>query len=110
MVKTATKRPPAADGKAAGAIPLASATRVFGIALATARARSKTLSPREKQLADLMAAGLPTAEIAERLGISPKTGDIHRANVKEKLGAETTAVVANMVNLVRLAERAGAAP
>lgn len=45
-------------------------------------------------------------DIATELEISPKTVDVHRANIKLKLNARTLAQVANTVNLARLAEEA----
>ncbi len=44
------------------------------------------LSPRECEVFDLIASGLPTASIARRLGLSPKTVETYRANIKTKLG------------------------
>ncbi len=38
-----------------------------------------------------MVSGLRNKDIAEQLGISPKTLDIHRANVMDKMEARTTA-------------------
>ena len=52
--------------------------------------------PRELQVLDLMVEGKPNRQIAQELGISPKTLDIHRANVMHKMKARTTA------DLVRL--------
>jgi len=55
-----------------------------------------------------MARGKRNRQIAERLGISPKTLDIHRANAMHKLEAETTAALANLVNLLKVADMATA--
>ena len=35
--------------------------------------------------------GLTSRQVAERLGVSPKTVENHRANIREKLGVHTTA-------------------
>ncbi len=56
-----------------------------------AHERIERLTAREVQVLDLMVTGKPNREIAEELGISPKTLDIHRANVMHKLAARTTA-------------------
>lgn len=40
---------------------------------------------REKEILRLIAAGLPTRSIAGELGLSPKTVDRHKENLKEKL-------------------------
>jgi DNA-binding CsgD family transcriptional regulator len=45
-----------------------------------------SLTPREKQTAERIAMGVPQAQIAKELGISPKTLDIFRGKVKKKLG------------------------
>jgi DNA-binding NarL/FixJ family response regulator len=46
------------------------------------------LSDRELQVFQLIGLGLPTRQIAERLGISIKTVETHRENLKNKLGFE----------------------
>jgi len=59
------------------------------------------LTNREAEIVALIAEGLTSKEIAERLVISVKTVETHRANVMEKLG------VKNVPELVRYAIRAG---
>lgn len=44
------------------------------------------LTPREQEVFELLARGLPNAEIAKRLVISPKTVGTHIAHIYEKLG------------------------
>ena len=88
-------------------LPLTAAEKVLGLSLSMARDRHARLTKRERQVASLMGEGRPNREIAAHLGISPKTLDIHRANVMHKLEAATSARVANLVNLLRLAEVAG---
>ena len=53
--------------------------------------RVASLTRREVQVLSLMVQGRPNRKIAEELGISPKTLDIHRANLMDKMGARTTA-------------------
>jgi FixJ family two-component response regulator len=53
------------------------------------------LTPREREVALLLHEGLANKEVAARLGCSPRTVEIHRARVFEKLG------VRNVVGLVR---------
>jgi FixJ family two-component response regulator len=89
---------------------LTAVEEIFGLSVEAARQRDWLLTPREAEVAERMAAGVPNRKIAEDLGISPKTLDIHRAHVKEKLQAETTTGVANVVNLLRLAEVADGLP
>jgi RNA polymerase sigma factor (sigma-70 family) len=45
------------------------------------------LSPREREIAKLVASGMRNAVIAEQLGISPRTVEVHKSRVMEKLGA-----------------------
>ena len=52
-----------------------------------------TLTAREKEIFELIGSGLTTKEIAEKLGGSPRTVEVHRANIKKKLNCETAAQV-----------------
>jgi FixJ family two-component response regulator len=88
-------------------VTVAAIEKTLGLSLAEARERHARLTERERQIAAMMATGKPNRQIAEELGISPKTLDIHRANLMHKLETPTTAGVANTVNLVLLAELAG---
>ena len=45
------------------------------------------LSPREREIAMLVASGMRNPAIAEKLGISPRTVEVHKARIMEKLGA-----------------------
>ena len=116
MSPTTMKRQPMhRPGRANGSVnddgpsvALAAIERALGLSLADARQRHARLTERERQVARMMAAGKANRQIAEELGISPKTLDIHRANLMHKLEARTTASVANLVNLLRLAELAAA--
>ena len=53
------------------------------------RDRSRPLSKREREVFELLAAGLSGAEIAERLVLSPETVRTHIRNAMAKLGAST---------------------
>jgi len=55
------------------------------------------LSPREWQVLRLIAHGVPLAQIAEKLHLSPKTVTTHKAHLMEKLG------IANNADLIRYA-------
>lgn len=59
------------------------------------------LTLREQQVMRLLAEGLSTKEIAEKLFISPKTVENHRANIMSKLDLHRT------MELVRYAARLG---
>ncbi|MFA6219471.1 MAG: LuxR C-terminal-related transcriptional regulator [Erythrobacter sp.] len=53
-----------------------------------ARNRIAALSPREREVLDWLAEGCSNKMIARELAISPRTVEIHRANMMSKLGAE----------------------
>jgi two-component system response regulator FixJ len=57
--------------------------------------RLAELSPRQKEVMNLVAEGLSNKQIALRLGISPRTVENYRAWVMERMGA------ANLAELVR---------
>lgn len=63
-----------------------------------------TLTTREREVLQMAARGLSNAEIAERLSISPRTVEIHRANMMHKLGLN------NQTGLVRYAIQRGIVP
>ncbi len=46
----------------------------------------RQLTPREREIVQLVAEGKSTKEVADVLGISPKTADTHRTNLMRKLG------------------------
>ena len=50
-----------------------------------ATVRLQVLTPREREVLDGLVNGLPNKTIAYDLGISPRTVEIHRANLMEKL-------------------------
>ena len=56
--------------------------------------RGSGLSPREREVAALLAEGLSNAELARRLYISPKTAAVHVSNILAKLGMSSRAEVA----------------
>ncbi len=62
-------------------------------------ARRGDLSPREAEVLALMVEGLHNRQIAERLGISPRTVEVHKSRVMNKLGASS------LVDLVRMVDR-----
>jgi RNA polymerase sigma factor (sigma-70 family) len=61
------------------------------------RERLDGLTPREREVLDLMTRGLPNKSIAQDLGVSPRTVEIHRARVMEKMEAHSVAELVRMI-------------
>ncbi len=76
-------------------------SREEGEVAEAARARLALLTERERQVLEGLAAGLPNKSVAYDLGISPRTVEVHRARIMEKMQAS------NLSHLVRLALAAG---
>lgn len=51
------------------------------------------LTRREREVLSLIGEGATSKDIAARLGISPKTAQVHRDNLKQKLKAKSTAAM-----------------
>ena len=56
---------------------------------AEAEKRLAHLSPRERDILDGLVDGLTNKGIANSLDISPRTVEIHRANMMDKLGVDS---------------------
>jgi two-component system response regulator FixJ len=55
------------------------------------------LTEREREVAALIADGASSKEAALQLGISPRTVELHRAHIMEKLGARNAADLVRIV-------------
>ncbi len=66
-----------------------------GPAVAETKRRLEQLTDRERQVLDLIVAGKANKVVAYELSISPRTVEIHRSRVMEKMGA------GNLADLVR---------
>lgn len=75
--------------------------------LAATRSRLELLTERERQVMDGIVAGLPNKTIAYELNISPRTVEVHRANVMAKMQAKSLAELVRMVIETDPAPRAG---
>jgi two-component system, LuxR family, response regulator FixJ len=82
---------------------LAAAAREDPLA-ATALSRLALLSRREREVLQGLLAGLPNKSIACDLAISPRTVEIHRARVMDKMGARS------LSELIRVSLAAGLRP
>lgn len=67
--------------------------------VAEARRLVEALTPREREVFDLVARGLQTKDIAQALSLSPRTIDVHRAHLSAKLGTTSTAEMARLALL-----------
>jgi len=62
-----------------------------------ARQRLSVLTARERQVMELVAKGCHNREIAETLGISPRTVEVHKARVMEKLQVQSVPELVRIV-------------
>jgi len=61
------------------------------------KAHLDSLTPREREVLDLMTQGKQNKVIGQDLGVSPRTVEIHRARVMEKMGAQSVAELVRMM-------------
>ena len=55
-----------------------------------------SLTNREKEVFNGVGQGLTSKEIAEKFGLSPRTVEVHRANIKKKLECDSAAQLLRM--------------
>ena len=61
------------------------------------KAHLESLTPREREVLDLMTQGKQNKVVGQELGVSPRTIEIHRARVMEKMGARSVAELVRMM-------------
>jgi FixJ family two-component response regulator len=69
--------------------------------VSSARALFETLTPREREVLSLVAAGLMNKQVAAEIGIAEITVKIHRGHIMKKMGTRSLA------DLVRITEMLG---
>ncbi|NIN58522.1 MAG: response regulator [Xanthomonadales bacterium] len=72
--------------------------------VARLRARLERLTPRESEVMSRIVGGLSNKQIARDLGISPRTVEIHRSRVMEKMQADSVAALVHMVSLAEASD------
>ena len=70
------------------------------VAKSSALGRLSKLTTRERDVLDKIAAGLPSKAIATNCGISPRTVDVHRSRILQKLDIESPAQLAHFLAVV----------
>jgi RNA polymerase sigma factor (sigma-70 family) len=86
---------PFADESLLAAIEQALGREASRVTTSQARERQaqalSALTPRERDVLELVVLGQHNREVAERLGISPRTVEVHKARLMEKLGVGSLA-------------------
>jgi two-component system, LuxR family, response regulator DctR len=72
------------------------ASRKAGEAAAV-QARLATLSAREREVLDLILAGMMNKVVADKLGISMRTVEVHRAHIFDKMQVKTAVELAGLL-------------
>jgi FixJ family two-component response regulator len=83
--------------KVRSAIKYYQSSRQHLLELRELQARVDSCTPREQDVMRLLATGLANKGIAEALGISPRTVEIHRAQVMNKMAADSLPVLVRMI-------------
>ena len=73
--------------------------------VAATLAKIDSLSERERQVLDGLVAGLPNKTIAYDLDLSPRTVEVHRANLMIKMGAASLSELVRMTLIAGLARQ-----
>jgi two-component system, LuxR family, response regulator FixJ len=69
------------------------------------RDRIASLTPREREVLELIVKGLASKVMAEEMGLSKRTVELHRSRVMDKMGANS---IAQLVRMFMDSQRAGA--
>jgi two-component system, LuxR family, response regulator DctR len=75
------------------------AASVHAGSAAAVQSRLSTLSTREREVLELILAGKMNKIIADQLGISMRTVEVHRAHIFDKMNVKTAVELAGLLNL-----------
>jgi two-component system response regulator FixJ len=64
-----------------------------------AQQRCSNLSEREREVMEYIVSGMSNAEVAEQLGLSVRTIEVHRSSINKKMGTSTLAELVRMADL-----------
>ena len=64
--------------------------------------RYKALTAREREVMELFVSGMPTKQIASKLGVAEVTAAVHRGNVMRKMQAGSPAELGRMAAKLNL--------
>lgn len=84
------------------ALSASESTRLAQAEIETLKSRFESLSERQRDTMRLLVQGLSNKEIAQRLGISPRTVEVHRTWVMSKMSAKTIADLVRMAMALQL--------
>lgn len=92
------------------AAPIASLVAALVPEMSHARPSPSRLTPREREVLSLVARGLTGKEVARRLGISPKTVEMHKSRIYSKLRVPNQAAAVHYALSDGLVSRMNGAP
>ncbi|HEX3314065.1 MAG TPA: LuxR C-terminal-related transcriptional regulator [Gemmataceae bacterium] len=78
--------------------------QLFGLRVCDARGLLALLTHRETEVVESLMTGRKPRVLAAELGISPKTLDIHRANIFRKIRIRNVVKLTQLIDLIRVAE------
>jgi non-specific serine/threonine protein kinase len=97
LVPLPASTPDGAKPHPAIAVPAGSVSAATGTATSERAPMGSAMTPRERQVAELVALGLTNSEIAERLGITTGTARIHIERILSKLGLNSRVQIATWI-------------